>query len=522
VLGEKIHRYIFLFGLCALAFGMMMGTVPTSVPQIILMANWLSEGKFLKKWTMLRSNKIFWILSSVFLIHFLGLLYTADLQAGGNDVRTKMPMMFLPMLLMSTAPLSAKEFRFLLYSFLAGCLSNTLWCILYTHILHKNEVVRNASRFMSHIRLGLYLNIAIVVCFYLFRELKPWINKVFLSIGILYFIFCFYALGLASGLINFILLVFIFLCYTIYKQRPILKLSFFVLLAGFVFSIIFYVTKVATTQLKPGPGLQNTIQNKTPWGSSYIHFEKDGQKENGNYVLINIELQEIRRVWNRRVPEDTFSYTPEKNLARYEVLVRYLASKGLNKDSATVSSLSEQDLLNIRNNVFNYRYPEWSFLHRRLYEAINEYDEFINGRHVNGHSITMRLYFWKAAWHVVKLQPVFGVGTGDVQSAMNQAYQSTSSPLNEMWHKRPHNQFLTVAVALGVLGLFIFVFSLIYPAWVFRKNLPALYWTFLFVAIVSFFVEDTLETQAGQTFFAFFNSLFIAQSYWDKEQDRVG
>jgi len=44
------------------------------------------------------------------------------------------------------------------------------------------------------------------------------------------------------------------------------------------------------------------------------------------------------------------------------------------------------------------------------------------------------------------------------------------------------------------------------------------YLSFFIIAVISFLTEDTLETQAGVTFFAFFNSFFllgIAQSKID-------
>ena len=117
---EKIHRYLFLFGVCSLAFGIMMGTVPTSVPQFILLGNWLIEGDFKRKWDQLRSNKLFWIIISLFLIHVIGLIYTQDISAGLNDVRIKLPLLFLPVLFFTSKPLQQKEFKILLLCFLLG------------------------------------------------------------------------------------------------------------------------------------------------------------------------------------------------------------------------------------------------------------------------------------------------------------------------------------------------------------------------------------------------------------------
>jgi len=49
----------FLFGLIGLAAGMLFGAVPTSVPQIILVSNWLFEGNFKNKWPQIKTNRFF-------------------------------------------------------------------------------------------------------------------------------------------------------------------------------------------------------------------------------------------------------------------------------------------------------------------------------------------------------------------------------------------------------------------------------------------------------------------------------
>ncbi|MDI1355307.1 MAG: O-antigen ligase family protein [bacterium] len=514
---EKTHRYIFLFGVFGLAFGMMIGTVPTSVPQIVLMANWLLEGDFKRKWSHIKSNKIFWVLSSVFFISALGLLYTSNLQAGWDDVRTKMPLLLLPLFFFSSKPLNTKEYHILLYLFMAGCVVNTLWCMTYTHVLHKNEVVRDASRFMSHIRLGLYLNIALSCCVYFIVNTKSFAKRILMILLFVYFLFSLYALGLASGMVNFVILFFLFLCVIIYMQKPLIKFTSFLVLITFVFFVVNYVLRIKDTQLNLRPTANNVITKNTPWGTPYIHFDTLGQKENGNYVLINIQLEELQREWKRLFPDDSFSYSPMRNIARYEGLVRYLASKGLNKDSAAVVSLTEEDKQNIQNGIYNFRYPFWSFLHRRVYELVNEYDEYRKHRHVNGHSFTMRLYFWDAGFKLVKENPFFGVGTGDVQVELNKVYVATNSPLNEEWYKRPHNQFLTITVALGCCGLLVFLWSLLYPIMSLKNYLPKLFWPFFIIVVVSFMVEDTLETQAGLSFYAFFNTLFMSRGFFEKK-----
>jgi O-antigen ligase len=190
-----------------------------------------------------------------------------------------------------------------------------------------------------------------------------------------------------------------------------------------------------------------------------------------------------------------------------------MASRGLYKDSVGYAELTQADKFNVRKGYTNYLQPQWNFLRRRSYELVNEYDEFVNGRAVNGHSFTMRLYFWKAAKHAIALHPFFGVGSGDVKQALDNSYSLTNSPLSQEWRIRPHNQFLTVTVALGITGLLLFLFSVFAPAIRSAKSVHVLYWPFLMLAAISFMFEDTLETQAGLTFYAFFNTVLLCE-WW--------
>jgi hypothetical protein len=101
------------------------------------------------------------------------------------------------------------------------------------------------------------------------------------------------------------------------------------------------------------------------------------------------------------------------------------------------------------------------------------------------------------------------VGTGDVPDAFTKKYIETNSPLSENYRLRAHNQYITMAVALGIPFLIWFIITLIAPVFLQNKTSDYLYIAFLLTAIFSFLTEDTLETQAGLSFYAFFNSLFL-------------
>ena len=190
-------------------------------------------------------------------------------------------------------------------------------------------------------------------------------------------------------------------------------------------------------------------------------------------------------------------------------LVRYLASKGLRKDFEGVAALDEQDIHNIEQGVANYL--NWSHpgIYSRLQETLFEYSQYRRLNNPNGGSLSQRLEYTRASFHLIRKHPLFGVGTGDVATAYQQAYEELQSPLELQHRHKAHNQYLAIAVAFGLLGLALFLVALLLPYLKERRCRTYLYTIFLVIALLSMLPEDTLETQAGASWFAFFNSLLI-------------
>lgn len=102
-----------------------------------------------------------------------------------------------------------------------------------------------------------------------------------------------------------------------------------------------------------------------------------------------------------------------------------------------------------------------------------------------------------------------GVGTGDLPDAFTRQYQIMDSPLQQSFRWRSHNQYLSIFIAFGIFGLLWFLVTLIYPAIVTRRFLNYFYVIFWLIVIISMFTEDTLESQDGVTFYAFFNAFLL-------------
>ena len=190
-------------------------------------------------------------------------------------------------------------------------------------------------------------------------------------------------------------------------------------------------------------------------------------------------------------------------------LVRYLTSKGLRKDSVGVFSLSENDVSNIKKGIPTVRELKYSGIFLRLDRLFFEYNVYINQGNPSGNSATQRLEFWKVGWGIVKDNFFTGVGTGDVQQAYDQQYSKQENRLDEKFQLRAHNQFLTIWITFGIFGLLFFIFILFYPFSdpVVREN--NYYLAFFIVVLLSFVAEDTLETQAGLSFFVAFYTFFL-------------
>lgn len=496
----------------------MLGTVPTSVPQFILLGNWLLEGKFKIKWKELKENKLFWILSSVLLTHVFGLLYTADYKAGWDDVRTKIPLMYLPLVYFTTKPLSKEEFKLVLNCFIVGSLFNVVWCSLYKLFMHQSEQIREVSRFMSHIRLGFLVDLAIVFSLYFSYETENRKLKFGYIISAFVLLFSLFYLGLASGLINLLLLFILFMAYVLLKRKLIFFFSYLIVITGLTYLLVNYLEKFYHDGFEVKSAEVNIQKQKAASGRLNNPNEFTKQIENGYLVCKNVQEYEVIKEWNRREVNDTINLAKGINIDRFFGLLRYLSSKGLVKDSVTVSSLTTDEISLIKKGITNINYTNWNSLKRKVYELMYEYYDYKNNGTINGHSFTMRFFYMQAALIGINDYLPFGIGTGDVKEAMDKSFNKMNIPLDPEWQKRPHNQFITITLANGLHGIVFFLVALIYPMWFLRKELSVLYWIFITSVIISFLFEDTLETQIGLSFYAVFNTLFITQAYFKKKQ----
>jgi O-antigen ligase len=121
-----------------------------------------------------------------------------------------------------------------------------------------------------------------------------------------------------------------------------------------------------------------------------------------------------------------------------------------------------------------------------------------------------RLSIWKVSFNIIRENPIFGVGTGDIQDELNREYRlSGSTDLKTDNNLNAHNQFLEIILENGLIGLLLFIsilFVMFSIAWS-EQNI--LYLMFLFIVVFSFLFETMLNRLAGVSFFSLFSFLLL-------------
>lgn len=145
----------------------------------------------------------------------------------------------------------------------------------------------------------------------------------------------------------------------------------------------------------------------------------------------------------------------------------------------------------------------------RVDEIKYELNNYQQGGDPSGQSIAQRFVFWKIAIDIFKTSPVIGIGTGDVKDAYTAYYDAHPTIIQEKFQHRAHNQYLTILFTFGIIGFIIFMYGIISPLFYEKKYFDYFYIIFLISFLLSMTMEDTIETQAGVTFYAFFNALFL-------------
>ncbi len=500
---------IYLFGLILLAIGIPLSNFLMSISQIILFANWLFDKNILNKIKTFFANKPALIFSSIFLLHVVGLLYTSDFNYAFKDLRTKIPIILLPLIISTSPIIDGKKFRLILSFFVGAVFVGSLACY-YTYLTQKFNDIRQISIFISHIRFSLDICLAICILFYfIFKDFQLSITQKWLiSLLLLWLVYFLFILQSFSGIfILFILFILLLVYIIISLKKWTYKFIALFLLIALSLSVFIYLQNTIHTYFRVKKENTANLEQYTPRGNLYCHDSISYGIENGNYIGLYVCSDELKSAWEERSKINIDSTDKMGQIISY-TLTRFLNSKGLRKDADGVKALSDVEIKSIENGCSNTIYLQNSGLKARIYKVLFEYSSFTITGNTRGYSIFQRFELWKAAIGIIKNNFWFGVGTGDMVSIYDKQLKEMKSDLANQ-KLRAHNQYLSIFSALGLVGFLVFMFALICPAFLNHSFKDFCFVCFFIIICLSMINEDTIESQAGVTFFAFFYSFLV-------------
>lgn len=509
-----LHPYLHFTGLLLMVAGLPFSLLLMSLSQFFIGGNWILEGGYKEKWERFKSNKSAWLLCGIFLMLLPGMLWTINLNDGLKLIRINLPFLIFPFVLASTKPLKKEWYNLLLKLAVLSVFLATLACTAFGLPRWLNGEladIRTISIFISHIRFALLIIlIALIGMWMLVSNAIP-INtyeRWGLRIIITWLVVFLFILQSLTGLGILLVLSFLWGMYRLWKKASLIKVLIILFIPITATGIIVWQGLEAWKRYStPDAMYLLPVPEKSPRGNNYIH--DFAVLENGHYVLSYVCDTELYSSWAKRSTQHLDSLDGKGNPTRF-TLIRYLNSKGLKKDQDGVNALSDLDIRYIEKGVANVNYTGLWGIRMRFYQLLWELDYSKRGGNKPvGHTIMMKLEFWKNSFSLISENPIYGVGTGDVPDSFKAEYQKSSSWLDPEWWMTSHNHYFYITVALGFPGLICFLICFILPIIRAPRPIYAPLLAFFCIAAFSMLTEDTLTTQAGVSFVAFFYCFFL-------------
>jgi len=464
------HANFQLFTILLLVVGVVCSKFLMSLGLLFGGIGFLIERDFKNYWQQLKSNRLFWFLLGFYLLHFVGLIWSKNLDYGLNDIRVKFSLLAIALIICTRPPLSKNHLTIFYLIFVLALFTTSLVnfiCYQFFQAKINYIDIRDLSLFGSHIRFGILIALGVLANYSLWnlRSKFRW----FWILSLFWFVFYTYYSQVLSGVISIAVVVFVLLIWELYQRRKwMIIIGTLLLLAVVNIGLIVYLSK--------------PINQKSAFQQNYVSLKQE---------------------WNKRAKIPYDSLDLRKQHVRFTI-ERYLISKNLPIRGESVSKLSTIDIENIEKGYADINETK-SGLIARLYGLRFQIH---NTQNPSGHSLLERLEFWKTAILIIKENLFFGVGTGDVNDSFLNKYEETNSPLTVERRLRAHNTYLTETVSFGLFGFLFFVTWMFYFLYQQVKFQQVFGFVFILVGIVTFLIEDTLETQMGVTFFALFYAVF--------------
>ena len=149
-----------------------------------------------------------------------------------------------------------------------------------------------------------------------------------------------------------------------------------------------------------------------------------------------------------------------------------------------------------------------------------------SGQRNGNYSDMGRLISYDIASKIIAKNPVKGVGCGDMLDEMGAGYRKWYPAVRQDQWLIPHNQFITVALAIGLPGAFIFAWWFFAPLSLVKRNREGFFFLAMWLLLlVPLFTDPFLEVQFGVFVYLFFllmqRSLLLQEPPIETEQQKI-
>lgn len=500
--GPQIHTYLHLLGLFTLAMALPWSKALMSICILYLSLNFLLEADFKNSFQRLKSNKVYVGFLAWYLFLWIGLFWSEDLKFGVHDVKVKASIFAFATTILARPTLKKWQLYLVLIAFLGSMMLTSFFNFAQYNQWWGNreyDEIRGMSLYANHIRYALLVSMSVAISVFFYQKEKKY--RIPAILLILWFTFYTVYSQVLTGYITLAGVFLTTIAFYLYQKSKVIGWG--VVAVGLISVIL--VGSWIFTPIEIDYSKHQNLPEKTALGNPYNHDFSFVSSYTNEPMLLCVNREEAKIAWEKRSQKGILDLTPKGDRIEY-VLYRYLTILGVPKDASGVEKLTDEEIMRIEKGIF---YPKGKSLMAPMH---NLRFQINNMKNPNGHSLLQRMEFWKTSREIISKNWLIGVGTGDVQLEFNKKYNQNNSLLLPENRNRSHNQFFATWIGVGIFGLLIFIWFHYKFIQFQLQNFQLLGLSFIVICIISYFFEDSLETQRVVSFFGLFFGL-TAQNY---------
>jgi len=277
-----------------------------SIAQFTLAASFLFEGNMIEKWKRFFRNKPALIITGIILLHLIGMLWTTNYAEGWRDIKVKLPLLSLTVMIAGSEPLTKKQFRLVMGFFILAVLAGSLISMAVLEgVIHRPVIdIRDIFIFhISHIRFALFTCIAIFSLLYFLQdrtEKLSFVLKSLLFVVALWLFLFLFIMESITGIVISITVVILIILYKAFTAKKILLKITLIVVALLIPTSIYFIVKNISNEYYSAKDFAVDENARTKEGNPYMFDKSTSQRENGYLIWVYMNENEMRREWNKR------------------------------------------------------------------------------------------------------------------------------------------------------------------------------------------------------------------------------